>query len=312
MEGAALDFFMESGYHNKKQKRRNDMAQGRRIWILALVLCLILGGCGGSTKEYEAEIQRLREENNALNIQVEQLRAQLDQLMFTRLDSWTLDARGTGEDVPADITFTARPAAYEEGQQAQLLVILNGDEAARISCGWDGEQFLCSLSLQPQDGYSYYCILTTQEGTEEQVELTTPDHPVQPRLVYLKSSLTASIDALVSSQRQDKGVITADLTASIQLPLLTEDGVPVSVNECSILWMLDEDVLSSMSLELAEGETEGSLTGFAQGLLLEHPDLEKGNTLRLMVSAKLSNGRVLNAEAASWTGTEEGLQDAVG
>lgn len=288
------------------------MAQRRRIWILGLALCLILGGCGSNTKEYEAEIQRLREENNALNVQVEQLRTQLDQLMFTRLDSWTLDARGTGEEVPADITFAARPAAYEEGQQAQLLVVLDGSEVARIPCNWDGEQFRGVLSLQPQDGYSYYCILTTQEGTEEQVDLTTPDHPVQPRLVYLKSSLTASIDALVSNQRLDKGVITADLTASIQLPLLTQDGGSVSVNECGILWMLDEDVLSSMSLELTEGETEGSLTGFAQGLLLEHPDLEEGSTLRLMVSAKLSDGRVLNAEAASWTGSEEGLQDAVG
>ena len=284
----------------------------RRIWILGLALCLILGGCGGNTKEYEAEIQRLREENNALNAQVEQLRTQLDQLMFTRLESWMLDARGSGEEAPADITFTARPAAYEEGQQAQLLVILDGGEAARVSCDWDGEQFRGSLSLQPQDGYSYYCILTTQEGTEEQVDLTTPDHPVLPRLVYLKSSLTASIDALVSNQRMDKGAITADLTASIQLPLLTEHGEAVSVDECSILWMLDEDVLSRIPLDLTEGETEGGLTGFAQGLLLEYPDLEEESTLRLMVSARLSDGRILNAEAASWTGTEDGLQDAVG
>ena len=77
------------------------------------------------------EILRLREENNSLQAQVESLQAQLNQLKNTRLESWTLEARGAGEGEPASIVFTARPSAHEEGQKAELVVSREGQEEAR-------------------------------------------------------------------------------------------------------------------------------------------------------------------------------------
>lgn len=288
------------------------MNQKKRVLPLLLALGLILGGCGGNTKEYEAEIRQLREENNALTQQVQQLQSQLDQMKYTRLESWTLDARGTGEADPAEITFSARPEAFEEGTRAELLVTLGGSEVVRTPCSWDGEAYQATITLEPQDGYGYYCALTTQEGTVEQTDLTTPDRPVLPKLVYLKSSLQSFVSAYVSNQRMDKGSVTVDVTASIQLPLLTADGDPVSIRQAVLQWILDEAVMSEVPLELSDGETEGSYTGFVQGLSQECPALEEGSTLQLFVNAQLSDGRVLTAEAASWTGTEDGLEDAVG
>lgn len=284
----------------------------KRMIPLFLAIGLLLGGCGGNTKEYEAEIRQLREENNALTQQGEALQAQLEQLQYTRLESWTLDARGTGEETAAEVTFSARPEAYEEGLQAELMVTLEGSTVVRTPCSWDGEAFESTVTLEPQDGYSYYCVLTTQEGTAEQVDLTTPDRPVLPKLVYLKSSLQSFVSAYVSDQRMDKGQVTVDLTASIQLPLLTADGNPVSVSQASLQWVLDGSLLNEVPLEITDGETEGSYVGSIHGLTQSCPELEEGSTLQLQVNVQLSDGRDLSCEAASWTGTEDGLEDAVG
>ena len=65
-------------------------------------------------------------------------------------------------------------------------------------------------------------------------------------------------------------------------------------------------------MELDEGETEGSFVGSAQDVTLSLPDLDDGGTLRLLLSVRLSDGRTLTAEAASWTETDGELEDAVG
>ena len=282
-------------------------------WIpMLLLLSLVLTGCGGNTKDYEAEILRLREENNTLQAQVESLQSQLDQLKNTRLESWTLEARGSGEEEPASITFTARPSAHEEGQQADLLVTREGKEEVRIPASWDGELFRASLTLPPQDGYGYYCVLTSAEGAVDQTALTTPDNPVLPKLVYLASSLKSYASALVLDPKIDKNQITLDVTAAVQTPLLTQDGNSVTVEDTRLLWLLEDEVLTEIPVELTEGETEGSFVGAAQDAVLPIPDLEEGSTLRLVLSARLSDGRTLTAEAASWTETDGELEDAVG
>ena len=115
-------------------------------WVpIFLLLSLLLTGCGGNTKDYEAEILRLREENNSLQAQVESLQDQLNQLKNTRLESWTLEARGAGEGEPASIVFTARPSAHEEGQKAELVVSRQGQagpEELPIPIGGDPGLFL--------------------------------------------------------------------------------------------------------------------------------------------------------------------------
>ena len=284
----------------------------KRLIPIFLLLSLVLTGCGGNTKDYEAEILRLREENNTLQAQVESLQEQLNQLKNTRLESWTLEARGSGEEEPASITFTARPSAHEEGQQADLLVTRDGKEEVRIPASWDGELFRVSLTLPPQDGYGYYCVLTSAEGTVDQTALTTPDNPVLPKLTYLASSLKSYASALVLDPKIDKNQITLDVTAAVQTPLLTQDGNPVTVETASLLWLLEDEVLTEIPMELDEGETEGGFVGAAWDVILPVPELEEGSTLRLLFSARLSDGRTLTAEAASWTETDGELEDAVG
>ena len=155
-------------------------------------------------------------------------------------------------------------------------------------------------------------MLTSADGAVDQTALTTPDNPVLPKLTYLASSLKCYASALALDPKIDKNQITLDVTAAVQTPLLTQDGNPVTVEEVRLLWLLEDETLSEIPMELEEGETEGSFVGAARDVTLPVPGLEDGSTLRLLLSASLSDGRTLTAEAASWTETDGELEDAVG
>ena len=76
-------------------------------------------------------------------------------------------------------------------------------------------------------------------------------------------------------------------------------------------WQQEDRVLSEEILNLQEGETEGSLTG-QFSLRLEAPPMEDGTAIDLMLTAELSDGRVLTAVAGSWTALDGQLDSSVG
>ena len=278
--------------------------------LLALILCagllLSLCACGGSTRDYEGEIRLLKEENVALQEQVRQLEEQLDQLKNT------LDARGTGAGEPASIQFAARPLSHEEGQTARLLVMRDGMEETILDCGWDGERFTANLTLQPEDGYGYYCVLTSPDGATERITLSTQDTPAVPKLVYLKSSLESFAGVTLTDARVDQNVVTVNVAAAVQTPLITRDGQAVGISQAELLWMRDDEVMDSCPIELVDGETEGGFAGSASNVSFRIPEMGEESQLSLMLSVQLSDGQTLTAEAGSWTMAEGTLVEAVG
>ncbi len=303
------------GIIGKNTERKSVMREYKKGWMipaLALGLALVLCACGGSSRDYEGEIAQLRQENVALTQQVQQLQEQLDQLKNTRLESWSLDARGSGEEEPAAIQFSARPLIHEEGQTAELLVMYDGMEEVRVPCTWDGESFSASLTLPAADGYGYYCILSSAEGAAEQITLTTQDTPTVPKLTYLKSSLSSYASATLTDARLDQNAVTANVTASVQAPLITQDGLAVTAEDAQLLWMLDDEVLDSCAFPLTDGETEGGYAGSASNVSFSVPDMPEGSQLSLMLSVQLSNGKILTAQAGSWAMTDGLLTEAVG
>ena len=287
----------------------------KKQWMfsaLAFGLALTLWACGGSSRDYEGEIAQLRQENVALTQQVQRLQEQLNQLKNTRLESWSLDARGNGEEEPAAIQFSARPLSHEEGQMAELLVMFEGMEEVRVPCTWDGEAFSASLTLPAADGYGYYCILSSADGATDQITLTTQDTPTVPKLTYLKSSLSSYASATLTDARLDQNTVTANVTAAVQTPLITQDGLPVTAEDAQLLWMLDDEVLDSYAFALTDGETEGGYAGSASDVSFPVPDMPEESQLSLMLSVRLSNGKILTAQAGSWAMTEGLLTEAVG
>lgn len=283
----------------------------KRLLALLLPLCLLLAGCSGDSQSLQSEVDRLKRENTALQETIAQLQEQLSALQSTALESWTLDARGTDEESPAQILFTARPLARQEGQTAQLLVTLDGAEIAKETCQWDGEAYTAEMSLLPEDGYGYYCLLTGETGETEQVLLSTPDSPTVPKLTYLAGSLAAYANALAENVAVQENAIGADVTVAVQTPLLSADGNPVVLVLAKLRWQREDQVLSEQILDLKEGETEGSLTGQFTARL-ENPPMEDGTAIDLVLTAELSDGRVLTSVAGSWTARDGRLDSSVG
>lgn len=283
----------------------------KRLLAFLLLLCLLLAGCSGDNQSLQSEVDRLKRENTALQETIAQLQEQLSALQSTALESWTLDARGTDEESPAQILFSARPLARQEGQTAQLLVTLDGAEITKEICQWDGEAYTAEVSLLPEDGYGYYCLLTGEAGETEQVLLSTPDSPTVPKLTYLAGSLEAYANALTQRVTVQDSVIGADVAVAVQTPLISPDGKPVSLVLAKLSWKQEDRVLSEEILNLQEGETEGSLTG-QFSLRLEAPPMEDGTAIDLVLTAELSDGRILTAVAGSWTALDGQLDSSVG
>lgn len=283
----------------------------RRLFALLLPMCLLLAGCSRNTQAMQEEVDRLKRENTALQQTIDQLQERLAALQSTSLERWSLDARGTDDVSPAQILFSARPYARQEGQSAQLLVTLEGKEVARADCLWDGENYTASVSLLPEDGYGYYCLLTAADGTTEQLLLSTPDSPAAPKLTYLAGSLGTYANALTENITMEEQAIGAEVAVAIQMPLISADDTPVTLVQAKLSWQREDQVLFEEVLSLQEGETEGSMTGHMT-VRLENPPLEEGTAVDLVLTAELSDGRVLTALAGSWTVADGRLESSVG
>lgn len=279
---------------------------------VGLCLALALGGCGGDTRDYEGEINTLKRENVALQEQVQRLQEELGQLRSTKLERWELQGWGSSEKEPASVHLTAQPLFHEEGQTAELLVMLEGAEAARAVCRWDGETFTADLELTPEDGYSYYCVVTGPDGNAERVTLSTPDHPAVPKLTYLKSSLTSYVNASLTDARVDRDILRVDVIAAIQTPLLTQDGKAVTVHRAELQWGLDDALLDSEPVEVAEGETEGGYGIAVEGVTIRLPEMDEESLLELYLCVELSDGHILEARVGSWSMLDGELSEAVG
>ena len=132
-----------------------------------------------------------------------------------------------------------------------------------------------------------------------------------PKLTYLAGSLEAYANALTQRVTVQDGVIGADVAVAVQTPLISPDGKPVSLVLAKLSWQQEDRVLSEEILNLQEGETEGSLTG-QFSLRLEAPTMEDGTAIDLVLTAELSDGRILTAVAGSWTALDGQLDSSVG
>lgn len=282
------------------------------LFLCVMCAVLLLGGCGGSTRDYEGEIGRLKQENVALDAENQQLREEVERLRLTRLASWSLEARGSSQEEPATISFSARPVIHEEDQKAELLILLDGLQTLRVPCVWDGEDFTANLTLTPADGYGYYCILSAPDGTVEQITLSTPEEPRMPKLTFLWSSLSCYASAVLKRIRLDRNRLMVDVAAAIQTPLLTQDGEPVTVNRTELQWLLDGEALESSPVEPGKGETEGSFSVDVSGLCLDVPKMGAQSRLELVLCVSLSDGRQLTAPVGSWTMNDRELVGTVG
>jgi len=267
------------------------------IIAVMLLISLLLSGCGQS-----ADVGQLEKDIEALQNQVDALSARLDALEENSgLQDWSLSALSWGDNTGADVTLTASPLAFHEGQTAQFIVRLAGQEVASVPCDWNGSVYTGSLGLQAADGYSYYCVLTAANGSKEQIALNTPENPVNDTLVYMETSLVAYCNMIVDGWEDEGGNL--NITSGyvqVQMPRIFAGETAVDFSGAELVLKLNGEALESQPLELPAGEGEGSYECVLGGISFKMPKMEDDYQLELALEVSLSDGKMLTATGGSW------------
>ena len=282
--------------------------------VMLAALMVFATGCSSADEESAARIAQLEQENAALKAQIEAMSAQLsDDVKIMALESWNLDVQAWNDGNGATVTFTANPVSYVEGQRAAISVRMGDLEAESTNCVWDGSAFTGSVELSAADGYSYYCILTNLDGTQQEIVLNSPSNVTNETLVYLGSNLTAYANIIVEDwAATDDTMQIKSCHLQAQMPRLTADNKKAGVSAAALVLKLNGEEVDRASVSLKEGEGEGSFETSITGQDFTMPAMEEDYQLDLWLEVTLTTGNTITASGGSWYFSDGALQLAVG
>lgn len=274
------------------------------LMIIVMITALMVSAAGcskGTDEEAAARIAELEAQNAALQAKIEALTNEIDTMkQRAALKDWTLDAAAWSDGNGATVTFAATPVDYVEGQGAALSVRMGDLEAESTNCVWNGTAFVGSVELGAADGYSYYCILTSLDGSQEEIALNTPDNVTNETLVYLGTNLNAYANLIVEDwEVSGSNLVIKSGHIQAQMPRLTASGA-ATVSKAALVLKLNGDETSRMDLTLPAGEGEGSYEMTLTETTLPMPAMADDYQLDLYLDVTLSTGNTIQTVGGSW------------
>lgn len=289
------------------------------LMIMILSLVLLSAGCGAkdpapAADDSAARIASLEQENAALKAQLEELSAQLDRMkQKASLQDWSMEAKAWSDGNGATVTFTASPVTYVDGQKAALSVRMGELEAESTNCVWDGNAYTGSVELTAADGYSYFCILTSADGSQQELELNSPENITNDALVNLGSNLTAYANLVVEDWEATASSLTVKSGyVQAQMPRLTFNNMSASISAASLVLKLNSEEVSRQSITLESGEGIGSFEATLDGNTFTMPAMEEDYQLDLWLEVSLNTGNTVSISGGSWYNSDGQLQLVVG
>lgn len=284
-------------------KKKNILA----LITLLAVLLTALTGCGGNDR-----VAQLEAENETLKNQVAGLTSQLQSLgNAVGLASWTLEATPWSSSNGANVVLNAIPLIHQEGQTAAFTVWLEGDMLENVPCEWNGESFTAAVDLNAADGYCYYCVLTAPDGTQTEIDVNTPNQPMDEALINMESALSTYCNLMLDTSEYADGKLTlSGGYAQVQLPRIAAG--EAACKSAELVLTRDDQEIARQALTLGEGEGvmqyETDLTGISFSL----PEMEDDQQLDLRMDVVLSDGQTMTSPGASWFYLDGDLLLAVG
>lgn len=217
------------------------------------------------------------------------------------LEAWSMKATTWSSPNGATIHLTATPTVYAEGQSAEFVVRLEGEDIVSTLCDWTGANYTAEAELVAADGYCYYVILIAADGTKTEVAVNTPTAPIDETLINMASSLNAYCNLMVENADAGDGKLTLTQGyAQIQMPRITQDSTVICTEAVLVLTMNGEEI-ARQALTLPESGESGSYEADISGISFQIPDMEEEQQLDLRLDATLSNGHAVTAPGGSWT-----------
>ena len=270
----------------------------RILAAIALVFAFVLAGCGA------------KEEPAATTAETVPTLAAGQSLELT---SCSLTVSTWSSPNGATIHVNAVPNGYAEGQSAAFVVRLEGGEAANVACEWNGSAYTASADLNAVDGYSYYVVLTSADGTQTEVPVNTPDNPVDEAMMNMETALNSYCSMTVegSAQEGSKLTITAG-SVEVQAPRITDEGETITCSEAVLVLTFNEEEVARAALTLEEAEIPGSYTADISGTSFDIPAMGDDQQLAVRLDVTLSNGQFLTAPGGTWTFLDGQMMTTVG
>lgn len=296
----------------------------KNLFSIMLLIVMIAGlmvsatGCNAEDEtavdEAALRIAELEQQNAALQEQVDALTGEIESMkQRATLQDWALTADAWNDGNGATITFTATPISYVDGQRAALSIRMGDLEAESTNCVWDGTAFTGSVELSAADGYSYYCILTNLDGSQEEIVLNSPENTTNESLVYLGSNLTAYANMIVEDWVSANGSLVINSGyIQAQMPRLAAGGAASSVVKAELVLHLNGEEVGRQEVALTAGEGDNSFEAAINGNSFTIPTMEDDHQLDLWLEITLNNGNVISASGGSWYSNAGQLQLVVG
>ena len=193
------------------------------------------------------------------------------------------------------------------------MVLLESDEITRIPCQWDGTCYTASADLNAANGYCYYVVLTTADGTVTEAAVNTPAEPTNEAFINMEASLESYCSVIVEESAFEDGKLTlVSGKVQVQTPAITNAGETITCREATLSLSLEGEVLKQEGLTLTQAEQTGLFEAVLDGIVFEIPELEAEQKVELALNAVLSNDQALSAYGGDWVSSQDGLMAAVG
>lgn len=296
-------------------------AKKKALLVLAAVLALCVGGSWlnrwGTESSMlaftQAQVENINEQNANIQAQLNQLASRLDSMAEAEeeqtkiLADYSFTVEPVADEPMAEISFSAVPKSWAEGDSAYLSVLLPDGSGVRPDCVWDGAFLTASGFLLPAENGCAVCItIVHADGTREQQTLR--DYMLE----NLKDELTLVCEVKPgTAEFQIKGgdlkMTVTDCEVHVRRPgIAGEDIYFTSIDyilyQCTASGHQEIDSYNLYKhIVLTEENTGYGPDVWCYGEpIFQVPDLRDGDGLELWVRAELSNGMSTVEMVGSW------------
>lgn len=214
----------------------------------------------------------------------------------------------------ATVNLTAVPSEHANGDTAEFVVRLDGEDIKTVPCEWKSGAYVASADLNGADGYGYYVTLSGKDGSFAEVAVNTPENPTDESLINLASSLMPYCSLTLNDTALEGDSLTIlSGYALVQAPRITGDGDNVACAQANLVMTLDGQEIGRIPLVMAPGEADRSYDATVTDLSFTVPEeIGEGQQLVLRLEAELTNGQTLTAQGGSWTAQDGIYSSTVG
>lgn len=291
----------------------NNNRRGNPLAVLAFALAAISMTLAVVTAmfakntltQYEAQMEELASQNAALRQELESIEIPVatEAPVQQEMEAWLLEGTAWENSQGAEIYFKMTPAFHDENTEASLIVQLDSETAAYVSCQWQDGAFTASASLPALNGYTYLCSLDGQ---------IYPLSSTNMWAVNLADSLTGYSSLVIQDWIAEEDLCLKSCYAQVCLPTLLPGEGWAECEEILLTLRLGDTVLESRSLTPEAGEAPNVLEMAVEEITFRLPELAEGDNLEIWLEAHLTDGRALESCGGSWYISEGQMQMVVG